>query len=59
MRFEFIAKHRGIRLMRVHVLKARPRRRRLPKDDGLRSVIADNLLGRQFHGRDTQLEVDR
>ena len=45
--------------MRVHVLKARPRRRGLPKDDGLRSVIADNLLGRQFHGRDTQLEVDR
>lgn len=28
--------------------KARPRRRGLPKDDGLRSVIADNLLDRQF-----------
>ena len=36
------------RLMRVHGLKARPRRRGLPKDDGLRSVIADNLLDRQF-----------
>jgi putative transposase len=34
--------------MRVHGLKARPRRRGLPKDDGLRSVIADNLLDRQF-----------
>jgi putative transposase len=27
--------------MRVHGLRARPRRRGLPKDDGLRSVIAD------------------
>ena len=34
--------------MRVHGLRARPRRRGLPKDDGLRSVIADNLLDRQF-----------
>ena len=34
--------------MRVHGLKARPRRRGLPKDDGLRSVIADNILDRQF-----------
>jgi len=34
--------------MRVHGLKTRPRRRGLPKDDGLRSVIADNLLDRQF-----------
>lgn len=40
--------HRVERLMRVHDLKARPRRRGLPKDDGLRSVIADNLLDRQF-----------
>ncbi|WP_156677959.1 IS3 family transposase [Sphingomonas profundi] len=40
--------HRIERLMRVHGLKARPRRRGLPKDDGLRSVIADNLLDRQF-----------
>ncbi len=34
--------------MRVHGLRARPRRRGLPKDDGLRSVIADNILDRQF-----------
>ncbi len=34
--------------MRVHGLKARPRRRGLPKDDGLRSIIAGNLLDRQF-----------
>ena len=40
--------HRIERLMRVHGLKARPRRRGLPKDDGLRSIIADNLLDRQF-----------
>ncbi|MGN7161946.1 IS3 family transposase [Sphingomonas sp. SAFR-052] len=40
--------HRVERLMRVHGLRARPRRRGLPKDDGLRSVIADNLLDRQF-----------
>lgn len=40
--------HRVERLMRVYGLKARPRRRGLPKDDGLRSVIADNILDRQF-----------
>lgn len=40
--------HRIERLMRVNGLKARPRRRRLPKDDGERSVIADNLLDRDF-----------
>ena len=40
--------HRIERLMRVHGLKARPRRRGLPKDDGLRSGIADNILDRQF-----------
>ena len=34
--------------MRVHGLKARPRRRGLPKDDGLRFIIADNVLDRQF-----------
>ncbi len=34
--------------MRVHGLRARPRRRGWPKDHGLRSVIADNLLDRQF-----------
>jgi len=40
--------HRVERLMRLHGLKARPRRRGLPKDNGLRSVIADNILDRQF-----------
>lgn len=34
--------------MRVHGLRARLRCRRLPKDDGLRSVIASNILDRQF-----------
>ncbi len=36
------------RLMRQQALKARPRRRGLPKDDGQRSVIAGNVLDRQF-----------
>ena len=40
--------HRIERLMRVQGLRARPRRRGLPKDEGLRSVIADNILDRQF-----------
>ena len=40
--------HRIERLMRVQGLRARPRRRGLPKDDGLRSIIADNILDRQF-----------
>ena len=40
--------HRVERLMRVHGLKARPRRRGLPKDEGIRSVIAGNVLDRQF-----------
>lgn len=40
--------HRIERLMRVQGLKARPRRRGLPEDDVLRSVIADNILDRQF-----------
>lgn len=40
--------HRIERLMRVNGLRARPRRRGLPKDDGERSVIADNLLDRNF-----------
>lgn len=38
--------HRIERLMRLHGLKARPRRRELPKDVGERSVIADNVLDR-------------
>ena len=40
--------HRIERLMRQQALKARPRRRGLPKDDGHRSVIAENVLDRQF-----------
>ena len=40
--------HRVERLMRQQALKARPRRRGLPKDDGERSVIAGNVLDRQF-----------
>ncbi len=34
--------------MRVNALRARPRRRGKPKDDGERSVIADNILERDF-----------
>jgi putative transposase len=42
--------HRIERLMRSQALRARPRRRRLPKDEGARlaSVIAPNVLDRQF-----------
>ena len=40
--------HRVERLMRVQGLRARPRRRGLPKDHGDRSVIAGNVLDRQF-----------
>ena len=40
--------HRVERLMRQQALKARPRRRGLPTDDGERSVIAGNVLDRQF-----------
>jgi putative transposase len=40
--------HRVERLMRVNGLRARPKRRGLPKDDGTRSIIADNLLDRDF-----------
>ena len=40
--------HRVERLMRLHGLKARPRRRGLPKDEGQRSMIAGNVLDRQF-----------
>jgi putative transposase len=34
--------------MRLHGLMARPGRRGLPKDHGERSVIAGNVLDRQF-----------
>ena len=40
--------HRIERLMRLHGLRARPRRRQLPKDTGIRSVIAPNMLKRDF-----------
>ena len=40
--------HRIERLMREHALRARPRRRGLPKDHGERSAIAANVLDRQF-----------
>ena len=42
--------HHVQRLMRVHALRARPRRRALPMDTGARSVhaIAPNLLDRDF-----------
>ena len=40
--------HRIERLMRLLALRARPRRRGLPKDRGERSSIADNVLDRQF-----------
>lgn len=40
--------HRVERLMRLQGLRARPRRRGLPRDDGTRSVIAGNVLDRQF-----------
>jgi len=41
--------HRIERLMRAQALRARPRRRSLPKDGGQRSAIAPNTLGREFH----------
>ncbi|WP_156895572.1 IS3 family transposase [Massilia putida] len=40
--------HRIERLMRDQALRARPRRRGLPKDRGARSAVAENLLDRQF-----------
>ncbi len=40
--------HRVERLMRERALRARPRRRQLPKDSGLRSIIAPNVLERAF-----------
>ena len=43
--------HRIEGLMRTNALKARPRRRKLPSDTGLRTInmIAPNILDRQFH----------
>lgn len=40
--------HRIERLMQKNAMKARPKRRGKPKDDGERSVIADNILDRNF-----------
>lgn len=40
--------HRIERLMWSNALRARSRRRRKPKDDGERSVIADNILDRDL-----------
>jgi putative transposase len=42
--------HRIERLMRAQALRARPRRRGLPKDDSVRQVsaVAQNVLDRQF-----------
>jgi len=40
--------HRIERLMREQALRARPRRRGLPKDKGERSAVAENVLNRQF-----------
>lgn len=40
--------HRIERLMRQNAMRARPRRRGKPKDEGERSVIADNILDRDF-----------
>lgn len=40
--------HRIERLMRVQALRARPKRRGLPKDRGERSAVAENVLDRQF-----------
>ena len=41
--------HKIERLMRANALRARPRRRGLPKDEGERSaVVAPNVLDRQF-----------
>ena len=40
--------HRVERLMRQNALRARPKRRGKPQDEGERSVIADNILDRDF-----------
>jgi putative transposase len=40
--------HRVGRLMRAQALRARPRRRELPKDTGERAGLAENILDRQF-----------
>jgi putative transposase len=46
--------HKIERLMRAQALRARPRRRGLPKDEGdrLLAALSPNLLDRQFRARD-------
>jgi putative transposase len=51
--------HRIERLMRMQALRARPRRRGLPKDQGERSAIADNVLDRQFQADALMMAVWR
>jgi putative transposase len=41
--------HRVERLMGLQALRARPRRRQLPKDAGTRSITAPNVLDRAFN----------
>jgi putative transposase len=44
--------HRIERLMKAQALRARPRQRRLPKDEGERlAVAAPNVLDREFHAK--------
>ncbi|MCF6328277.1 MAG: IS3 family transposase [Henriciella sp.] len=43
--------HRIERLMNLQALRARPRRRQLPKDTGTRSIIAPNVLDREFNAK--------
>ena len=40
--------HRIERLRRQNAMRARPKRRGTPKDDGAPSIIADNILDRNF-----------
>ena len=53
--------HRIERLMRLHALRARPRRRRLPADAGERSpaVVSPNVLNRQFEAPATEPQMGR
>lgn len=49
--------HRVERLMRQNALKARPKRRGKPKDDGERSVIGPEHTGSRLQGRPPEPEV--
>jgi putative transposase len=53
--------HRIERLMRLQALKARPRRRRLPRDLGDRrvAVVAPNVLARSFEAAAPNRKLDR